>query len=89
MKKVIPATSYNSSTTKRGTLIGTLIRIHTQSPDAHEDQFNDLQHAIQIAMKEYLIMGYKYRDVMDAIGVLKQRTMDERLNNIRIMQTKL
>ena len=54
-----------------------------------DDKYNDLVHAIQITLQEYILQGYPMNMIKTAIDILKDRTQDERLNNIQITRTKL
>jgi hypothetical protein len=89
LKRITPANNFNSSKIKLGTIIGTLIRIYMVSPDQIDDKYNDLVHAIQIASQEYIINGYPMNMIRTAINILKERTHDDRLNNIQITRNKL
>ena len=89
MKKVMPANNYNSTTVKRGTIIGTLIRIHRLSPDEEDDLHNDLIRSINIAMNEYIRMGYNIKTINTAIRYLEERTRDNRLHHYQITSNKL
>mgnify|MGYP003976969941 CR=1 FL=1 len=59
------------------------------SPDQMDDKYNDLVHAIQITLQEYILQGYPMNMIKAAINILKDRTQDDRLNNIQITRTKL